>query len=263
MIDGVDDFLKGSEPETEQVETETPEVAETPQPEPKDDRPRDEHGRFAPKGETQPETPEPSAPPALEEQHTIPPKALQEERRKRQELEQQLNEIRQQMASQQQPQQPRPDFWEDQEGYLQHYGEQILTQAEQRALARFEERLIARSANAARAKYEDFDDTVAVFADMAKANPALEAQLRQHENPGEFVYTTAKTQMELAQYGGDMSALIEAKVRAELEKAQAQQPKPEPAPQPQIPETLAGAQSAKSGTIAAGPPTLDSILGRK
>jgi hypothetical protein len=41
---------------------------------------RDDKGRFAPKGETE------AAPPAAEEQHSIPPKALQEERRKRQEL---------------------------------------------------------------------------------------------------------------------------------------------------------------------------------
>ena len=138
----------------------------------------------------------------------------------------------------------------------QQFREQVLSEAEQRALARFEERAIARSAAMARTKYQDFDDAVSVFADLARQNPLLDRQLRDADNPGEFAYTTAKTHMELQQHGGDINALVAARVQAELAKAKPAEPKPEV----EIPESLAGAQSARSNTAPPPAPTLEDIL---
>lgn len=230
-----------AEPVVEQQEEAPPQPVE---------RPRDEHGRFAPKGEEESASPAP-----VEEKPPLEHPALIGERRRRQEAEQRLAELEARLN-----QQPAPapvDIWEDTQGWQSQFRDQILSEAEQRALARFEERNIARSATAARSKYQDYDDVVGVFGDLTRANPLLERQLRDAENPGEFAYTTAKTHLELQQHGGDISALVAARVQAELSKAV---PKPTD-PQVNIPESLAGQQSARSTTVpAAGVLSLDDIL---
>lgn len=117
--------------------TETPEVENTPEAEKPQGQNRDEHGRFAPKGESEPE-PDPEQPEGEQEheeepegQHNAPVAAVAAERRKRQEataraekLERELAEIRGQMSvlMQQRPAQPeqpkpepkpRPQLWDD------------------------------------------------------------------------------------------------------------------------------------------------------
>lgn len=235
------DILSDEVVETPEVVVEAEPVKAEPQ--------RDENGRFAPKGE------EVSASPApVEEKPQLEHPALIGERRRRQEAEARLAEY----EAKQQPAAPPADIWEDTQGWQAQFREQLLSDAEQRALARFEERNIARSATVARGKYQDFDDVIGSFSELAKANPLLERQLRDADNPGEFAYTTAKAHMELQQHGGDLNALVAARVKAELEKAVAPQPKPEA---PSIPESLAGAQSARGTSVpSAAPASLDDIL---
>lgn len=255
-MDGVDDFLNGAELEPEAIEADAPEAEVEAEPEaivPV----RDERGRFAPKGE-QPETPEPSAPPALEEpQHTIPPKALQEERRKRQELEQRYADLEHRLnAMNQQPAAPAPDIFEDADGYFNHRLSQTLPQIKEAILEEIRVERVRETSEEARSKYADFDDKVSTFADMVRVNPALEKQMLAAKNPAEFAYSTAKAQMDLAQYGS-LDALVAARVKEELAKAQPA------APAPSIPESLADAQSARSSTVTQAPLSLDDILGRK
>jgi hypothetical protein len=257
MTEGLDDFLEVSEETTDEVEA--PEIVEevTEAVEPAT-APRDEKGRFAPKGEPEAvEAPEPSVTPTPEEA-PIPVKALQEERRKRQELEAKLAEYEARAAAPPEPVTP-PDPWDEPDAHSQWLIKQAATVARHEALAEFENRQIARSANQARAKYQDYDDAVGIFSQMMQQNPALERQLRDHENPGEFAYSTAKTQMEIAQYGS-IDALIQAKVKAETERLQAEL-KPAPTP-PTIPTSLADQQSSRGGSTAYSPPSLDEILGR-
>jgi type IV secretory pathway VirB10-like protein len=248
MTEGLDDFLEVSEETTDEVET----PVETEAVEP---APRDEKGRFAPKGEPEAIEPQPSVTPTPEEA-PIPVKALQEERRKRQELEARLAEYEARRPPE--PVTP-PDPWDEPDAHSQWLIQQAATVARHEALAEFENRQIARSANQARAKYQDYDDAVGIFSQMMQQNPALERQLRDHENPGEFAYTTAKTQMEIAQYGS-IDALIQAKVKAETERLQAEL-KPAPTP-PTIPNSLADQQSSRGGSTTYSPPSLDEILGR-
>ena len=254
-MDGVDDFLNGAELEPEAIEADAPEAEVEAEPEAIAPV-RDEKGRFAPKGE-QPETPEPSAPPALEEpQHTIPPKALQEERRKRQELEQQIAELRQHMAQAQNPPAPAPDIFEDADGYFNHRLSQTLPQIKDAILEEIRVERVRETSEEARSKYADFDDKVSTFADMVRVNPVLEKQMLAAKNPAEFAYSTAKAQMDLAQYGS-LDALVAARVKEELAKAQPA------APAPSIPESLADAQSARtSASTVQAPLSLDDILRR-
>jgi len=241
-MNGLEDILNdepiASEPEAVEEKAETPQPA------------RDEHGRFAPKGEEESASPAP-----VEEKPTLEHPALIGERRRRQEAEARAAELEARLNSQPAPQ--LADIWENTQEWQSQFRDQILSEAEQRALARFEERNIARSATAARSKYQDFDDVIGTFSDLARQNPLLERQLRDADNPGEFAYTTAKTHMELQQYGGDVNALVAARVKAELEKAR---PK-DSEPSVEIPESLAGAQSAR-GTTAPTPSSfsLDDIL---
>lgn len=237
-MNGLEDILNDEEV------TAAPEVVEQ---EPAS-QPRDESGRFAPKGEEESVSPAP-----VEEKPTLEHPALIGERRRRQEAEARAAELEARLNSQPAP--APADIWENTQEWQTQFREQVSTEAEQRAIARIEERNIARSATAARSKYQDFDDVIGTFSDLARQNPMLERQLRDADNPGEFAYTTAKTHMELQQYGGDVNALVAARVQAELEKAKPKQP------DVTIPESLAGAQSAR-GTTAPAPSSfsLDDIL---
>lgn len=122
--ESLDDILStpGKAPEAE-----IPETPEAEQPGPV----RDEHGRFAPKGEDEPEAhEEPEAEPGTEPEHNAPIGAVMAERRKaqaaqaeRDTLARELAEMRGQMSvlmqRQQQPEKPkeepkpRPQMWDD------------------------------------------------------------------------------------------------------------------------------------------------------
>jgi len=254
-METLEDIVNNEETEAPASQVETPvepeaKPEEQQQAEPKEEQPRDEAGKFKAKGEKESASPAPVETP-------LDHKALVGERRRRQEAEARLAEIEAERTAE--PQEPAPSVFDDEDAAWNARLEQFLPIAEQRAMAKFEENMIARSANAARAKYDDFDDAREVFTQMAKDNPMLEQQLRQSDNPGEFAYKSAKHHMELQQYGGSVDALVEARVKAELEKQKpAEQPKA-----PDIPESLADAQSSKTATAPTAPLSLDQILSGK
>ena len=108
-----------------------------------DDRPRDEHGRFAPKQAEPEPQPEPIAaqeqPQATEEGH-IPPWRLREIREERDALRQQYLDAQRQieMLRQSQPKpepKPAPDLFEDPDGRIDHRLQQGLSPLEQRVQA--------------------------------------------------------------------------------------------------------------------------------
>lgn len=270
-MDNLDDFLKGDNEPTAEVETpeaatpEAPEAAETPQPEaqaepegekPKVERQRDPAtGKFIPKGE------EVESPSTEEPQSTIPESALIGERRRRQEAEDRLRALEQQLQSMQQPQptqeQGPPDRWEDPEGYDRWLMNQVSQAAEQRAIEAFQYQRIATAAQQYMADKPDYQEVVNVFGQMANVNPGLVQQMQAAPNPAQFAYETAKLQMEISQYGG-LDGLINARLEAKL-KASAPAPAPTPAP---IPDTLADAQSSRGSAAPLNVPTLDEILKR-
>ena len=211
--------------------------------------PRDESGRFAPKGEEESASPAP-----VEETPQLEHPALIGERRRRQEAEAREQALRAQLEQASRPEEPPADLWENTEAWQNQFKTTVLDEATQRAIATMEERNIARSAAKARGKYEDWEDVSGAFSDMMRQNPILELQLRDADDPAEFAYSTAKTHMELQKHGGDINALVAARVQEELNKAP-------PAPPPAIPESLAGASGGRGKSD--GPPpalTLDDIL---
>lgn len=265
----LDSFLNGPEPADADAE---PAVVEAPAPAQTEAAPaattRDEQGRFVPKGDEAGQAPQNGASPAPEQapEPALDHPALLGERRRRQAVEAELERLRaqaQQPAATQQPARTDgpPDRYEDPEGYDAWLIQSVTTEARSAAVAAAQEERIMLAADAAREKYgaEDWAEKASAFADLARQNPALEAQLRQARDPADFAYKTAKRHLDLAAHGGDLDALIAARVAEAVAKAQpvAAQPTPETVA---IPQSLAGSQSARSSAAPAGPPTLDDIL---
>ena len=122
----LDDILDGND---------EPEVMAEPQPEQTEERPRDESGRFAPKG-VEPQQEEPVAeavPPTadrLPKDVYEPLKAVRDENNA---LKEQLETLAKQIQANQQPPAPPPSIWEDDQAWQQHFGGQVVSQAVQQA----------------------------------------------------------------------------------------------------------------------------------
>lgn len=155
------------------------------------------------------------------------------ERRKRQEVEAEL-------ARKSQEEKP----------FLGEEYEQRFTETE----SKFEQRLLNQKLDLseafAREKYADFDDKLAVFADMVKDNPDLYRQMVQQINPADFAYKTAVNQQKLkdmgdpSEYEKKLRAQIEAEVKAKYEK----QLESEGKKRQELPGTLADAKGAAGST---------------
>lgn len=261
-MDNLDEFLKGNDEvvaETpEAVEAPTEVVAEADEAPQATERPRGPDGKFIPKGETA-ETPaveSPSTPePALD--HA----ALIGERRRRQEAEAELVELRKQFqpAPQVQPQQPAnaPDMFEDPEGYTRYIASQAAEVARREAYETFQYQRIEGSARQFAPSVPDYAEKVQVFQQMVQLNPALLQELYRSGNPAEYAYNTAKTQLEISQFGG-----IEGLIKARVEEALKAQAPPAANATPPVPDTLADAQSSRGSSEGFSPPSLDQILGR-
>lgn len=236
--------------ETPQAEVESTETAQA--------RARDEKGRFAPKGEN-------DAPPASQEGH-IPVAALKDERNKRQALEAELNQLRQQYQAQAQPQpqvQGPPDRWEDPEGYDQWLIAQAANYAGQAARVEarqeFESQRIRSAADEAKAKHPDYVEKIGVFEQMAQLNPMLWQEMSRAPNPAEYAYNTARLQVEIMQHGG-IEGMIEARMSARENAAiqGVQDRLPSSAPPTLSSERSVG---ARSGPAWSGPTPLSELLG--
>lgn len=256
MTGTIDDILNDREPEaeTEQVEAaETPEAPEQPEvaEEATEGRVRDEKGRFAPKGDK-----EEVAPPAPVEESHIPVRALQDERSKRQALEQRLQQLEAQLQANQ-PQAPAPDLYEDETAWFNHRLTGVLPQITENVRNELRMERVKESAEEARGKYDDYDQTIDTFRALAEMQPALMEQMIGSKNPAEFAYKTAKTHTEVQQYGS-IDALIEKRLKdREAELLQSTQ-----AQLPSAPPSISSDRSvgARSGPAWGGPAPMSELL---
>lgn len=264
MGTSLDDVLSGKEIEhvaEETTETKDPVVDNGEAQEP---RTGDAQTQEAAEGAAQPAEAK-GATPASEPSTMVPLKALEEERKGRQDwkekairFEEELKHVR---AQQSQPQ----------------------TQQQQPVEMDFDTRLLNERMNMSemmvRQQHQDVDEMLEVFQKAAKENPALGAHLAQQRHPWEWMYTQAKRMKAMEDIGSDPDA-YRARVRAELEAefkaasgAQTEQPAvgdvqnalaQTAAPKPQLPQSLATARSAAPRTAPAwtGPTSLNDILKR-
>lgn len=218
-----------------------PETADSPATEPE------------PTGET-PAVEAEAAPPAAETPKVDPPsdhvpvKALQEERRKRQELEKRLADL-----EQAKPAEVKPNLFEDPDNWekaLDARLESRLSAVRQES----EQKFLVLVEQAAKARHTDFEDMARVFAETARATPGLIDEARTAPDPAEFIYQAGRN-LKRVQEAGSIEALIEKareEGRQEALKGRAQ---------PKIPESLTeitGAPVDRQQTFQ--PKALDSLL---
>jgi hypothetical protein len=272
----LDQILKNDEPQkVEVVNVEA--KAETPE-EPKQERPRDEAGRF--KGEAK-AAEEAKAPPKAEaekpkaeakaESATPAPKedkpeepvevrglksAHMAEKTKRQEYERQLAALQAELAQLKSPQQQVPDVMQDPQGFAQSLEQRMQT-------ALINERVNLSYAMAKRS-HPDFDEVMAEWPALYQQNPAIYQAALQQEMPAEWAYQQVKRMQFLQEVGDDPSTYrtkLEQELRAKWEAERMPEQRPAPvAPPP----SLATATSAPVREQQwAGPRSLNSILTKR
>jgi hypothetical protein len=248
--------------ETPTVDAAPEPVVEASEPEaaPADEgQPRDESGRFAPKQTGD----EPQATAEATPANPIPDdqfKGYLTEKRKRQELEQQVAALQAQFAQvqQQRPVEPETEFWDNPKvaiaSEVQRAVQQVLqAQQQQQTMER-----INVSETAAKAKYADYEDAFRAFQQAASANPSLIQQMTGNADPADFAYRTGKRSLDLEKLGSLDELLAAEKAKWEQE-ARAAMPMPTAA----LPSTTAsdGSVGGRTGPAWAGPRPLDQIIG--
>lgn len=178
--------------------------------------------------------------------------AAQEERRKRQALEQQLATL------QKQPEGEKKTFWDSPDEALQSFQQQVQQAILQTRLNTAE--AIAKN------KYKDFAENVAEFEQVAQSVPGLAQQMMNAADPAEFAYQVGKRQKELKQIGDieEYKMKIQRETRAQLE-AEFKAKEAERAAlaanlTPSLSDTRGSGQTTRP--VFTGPTPLDSILGR-
>lgn len=258
------DAVLGDEGDVQPVET--PEVNEPQETEAQAaERLRDEKGRFAPKGENQGSTPEPVENEIPEDQF----KGYLTEKKKRQEweakygaLNSEVETLKQQLQALQAPKEPEappPTIWDDEQGWQQHFGGQVVNTAVQQATlnARLDmSEMLARQAN------PDFEEMKATFIELMQENPSLQKQAMEDPHPWNKAYQIAKNHKAMQELAAVDLTDLEAKIEARLREKLAAETPQQQQPQANLPTSLADAQSSRAVNAAPGPISLEQILGR-
>jgi len=209
------------------------------------------------------ETPQP-APEQAEEAEAGPPPADERakgqeaaiiaERRKRQELEQQIEALRREMqAKPAEPPAPPPSVWEDEQGAFQHFGGQAVSAAVQRAT--FEAKL-NHSEFYARKNIDGFGEAWDDLNKWLSDNPSVAQQATSDIDPWGYAYRAFQNQRTMQELGATDIETLRAKIREEeLAKLQQQAA-------PAIPRSLSTTRSVSSrrGPDWSGPPSLGELL---
>lgn len=216
----------------------------------------------SPEGEAEQEKTE-SIEEAVEETHKEEPKteihedkeqeglkaALAAERRKRQEYELELQEIK--------SKEEKPDFWEDPDS--------VIDQRVRNVEKKLENRFLNMSEYYARNKHDDFDEVSDYFFnDLAEKNPALVQEALSMPDPYEHIYQTAsKHRMvneitDIDSYKSKLRAEIQQEMEAEKNAAiEAALKKTS-----ELPGTLSKESAASAPTQGAGDESLEDLMGR-
>lgn len=177
--------------------------------------------------------------------------AAQEERRKRQALENQLREL------QSKPAEEKKTFWDDPEAAFKHFQEQT-----EHAITKTR---LDTAESIARQKYKDFDENVAEFAQLMATIPGVKEQMLSSPDPAEFAYRTGQRQKELKSIGNieEYRAKIERETRAKLEQEYAAKEAERKKLADSLPPSLSDARGSNPSArvVFNGPPSLADVLG--
>lgn len=209
-----EDEVVGEEVEAEQAETE-----------PNEPEDEDESKGEQDESEDQTEDEDETATPA-EENRTVPIAALTDERRKRQAIEEELRQIRQQYAP---PEPEAPDPVEDPDGYKAYVKNQAEAEMILGRIEQSRQRMLESTPD-----YEEMERT---FLYLNTLNPELAKQMNASHDPAKFAYETA------VQYRENEKAKLRAEIEAELSSQ-----KPATKPKPKVPDLTKAA--AKGGNTS-------------
>ena len=246
----LNDLLNGeSLPEIDPEEQETTGEIDTPEPE-AESKPEQEDS--TPESEEKPEETkaEEVKPESKDEGVNWTKAAVLDERRKRQELERQLEQ-----ALKDKTPEEKKDWFDDPEG--------AASQIKQEFQSQLANTRIEMSQEFMRSMHEDYDELEAEFVDLAKGNPAMLAEFQQSKNPAKFAYDTARKHREYADLKDvdKAKAKLREEIRAELEKEYQQKAEKEQKKRDAIPPSLSS--QGKGGLSAddySGPTPLEDIL---
>ncbi len=244
----------------------------TPEPESVDDPESSE-------GTGEDETPEADqeAPPAPDvHERMVPLQAVEDERRKRQALEQSVQQLQSQITALQQPKQPdpEPEFLDPEAvNHAKQYVDSTVSSLK-REMAVTNANLVEQTFRAAN---PDYDDVARDVYQAAEQNPALAQQILNAPNPAEYAYRlgqAARQKRELdgfvQNYGGsveEMKAKLAEELRPQLEEEFRAKHANATAPLTQNtapPQSLAGTPADASrdhGKHWDGPVALESLIG--
>lgn len=206
------------------------------------------------------------APPAPSDDKSdrgVPRRALQDERRKRQQSESDLEKLRRefdefkkgqtQAKPAEKPEKATPDPLVDPDGYKKHLRDEMWTEAAEASREEMIEEVGA----------DEFQAAEAAFIAAARADPDLAAKIRRSRDPGRLAYREGKKLIEAREKApADAEAALLEKLRAKLEqdydlvpRAKAEAPPAKPAApassRVSLPTSLAGMQSAATRSAGA------------
>lgn len=183
--------------------------------------------------------------PKVETEESWTKAAVLDERRKRQDLERQLEALKTQQLK---APEPRPDVFDDQDKAFQYTERSI----EQKLI----NQKIEMSQELMRSMHDDYDELESEFVDIVKENPSLIAEMNRHAMPAKFVREVALKHRNLKEV--DNVPTYQARIK-ELEAQLASVTQKSPV---KIPTSLT-AKASKGGTNDAGiGESLADILGR-
>lgn len=215
-------------------------------------QPRDEHGRFAPKGVNE------SAPPAPDKLPQDVYEPLKAVRSENQALKDKLAQLEQAIQAQQNPPEPPPSVFEDEQAWQQHFGGQVVQTAVQQATLNAR---LDMSEMMVRQSQPDFDDMKQVFMSLAENNPALAQQALADPHPWHKAYQIAKNHKTMQELGATDIDTLKKQIREQvMAEIQANVP---PVAKPVIPPTLSAEQNVggRTGPAWTGPKPLNELLG--
>lgn len=204
-------------------------------------------------GVKQEATEPPSEAPKVAQEETWTKAAVLDERKKRQQLEAELEQLRSEKTQQEIK---KPDLFEDPEAWQRNISEQISRQALDNRIAMSREMFATIK--------DDYEEAEAAFIDYAKENPELITQMTQSAVPAKFAYEQGKKILAFQEFKNFDPEYTRTKIREEERaKLMAEMQQQQQAKQAKVANLTPSLAAIQTKTAKDDPePTLAQLLGR-
>lgn len=205
----------------------------------------------------EPEAPEPeveAGPPPADDARKGLEAGIAAERKKRQEIEAQLEQLRREVtAKPKEPEAPPPSMWEDDQAWQQHFGGQVVSAAVTQASY---QNKLSTSEFYARKNIDGFDKEWEPLNKWLSDNPSLAQQAAGDYDPWGYAFRAYKNQQTMQELGATDIEQLKAQIR---EQIMAEQQASAPVAMPLSLSTKRSV-SGRTGPAWAGPKPLKDLL---